>query len=44
MFDRHTQALLSLTLDGSVARLTQSTDSGGLLDIALDFVFYATIP
>jgi phosphatidylglycerophosphate synthase len=31
-------------LDGSVARLTQPTDAGGLLDIALDFVFYAAIP
>lgn len=31
-------------LDGAVARLTQSTDAGGFLDIALDFVFYASIP
>jgi phosphatidylglycerophosphate synthase len=31
-------------LDGSVARLTQPTDAGGFLDIALDFVFYAVIP
>jgi len=31
-------------LDGSVARLTQPTDAGGFLDIALDFVFYAAIP
>jgi hypothetical protein len=44
MFDLHTQALLSLTLGGSVARLTQLTDAGGFRDIALDFVFYATIP
>ena len=44
MVDLHTQALLSLPLDGSVARLTQPTDAGGFLDIALDFVFYATIP
>jgi phosphatidylglycerophosphate synthase len=27
-----------------VARLTQPTDAGGFLDIALDFVFYAAIP
>jgi phosphatidylglycerophosphate synthase len=31
-------------LDGTVARLTQSTDAGGFLDITLDFVFYAAIP
>lgn len=31
-------------LDGTVARLTQATDAGGFLDIALDFVFYASIP
>jgi phosphatidylglycerophosphate synthase len=31
-------------LDGAVARLTQTTDAGGFLDIALDFVFYASIP
>ncbi len=31
-------------LDGAVARLTQPTDAGGFLDIALDFLFYATIP
>ena len=31
-------------LDGSVARLTQPTDAGGFLDIALDFLFYAAIP
>jgi phosphatidylglycerophosphate synthase len=31
-------------LDGAVARLTQPTDAGGFLDIALDFVFYASIP
>ena len=31
-------------LDGTVARLTQPTDAGGFLDIALDFVFYAAIP
>ncbi len=31
-------------LDGSVARLTQPTDAGGFLDIALDFLFYASIP
>lgn len=31
-------------LDGAVARLTQPTDAGGFLDIALDFLFYASIP
>lgn len=31
-------------LDGAVARLTRPTDAGGFLDIALDFLFYASIP
>ncbi len=31
-------------VDGAVARLTHATDAGGFLDIALDFVFYASIP
>ena len=31
-------------LDGALARLTQATDAGGFLDIALDFLFYASIP
>jgi phosphatidylglycerophosphate synthase len=31
-------------LDGAVARLTKPTDAGGFLDIALDFLFYASIP
>ena len=31
-------------LDGAVARLTQPTDAGGFLDIACDFLFYASIP
>jgi len=31
-------------LDGSMARLTQSTDRGAFLDISLDFLFYAAIP
>lgn len=31
-------------LDGTVARLTQSTNRGALLDITLDFLFYAAIP
>jgi phosphatidylglycerophosphate synthase len=30
-------------LDGAVARQTQTTDAGGYLDIALDFLFYAGI-
>jgi phosphatidylglycerophosphate synthase len=31
-------------LDGAVARLTQTTDRGAFLDIALDFLFYASVP
>ena len=31
-------------LDGAVARLTRPSDAGGFLDIALDFLFYASIP
>jgi phosphatidylglycerophosphate synthase len=31
-------------LDGAVARMTQPTDFGGFLDIAFDFLFYASIP
>jgi phosphatidylglycerophosphate synthase len=31
-------------LDGAVARQTRATDAGGFLDIALDFLFYASIP
>ncbi len=31
-------------LDGTVARMTEPTDAGAFLDIALDFVFYAAIP
>lgn len=31
-------------LDGAVARQTAATDVGGFLDVALDFVFYASIP
>lgn len=31
-------------LDGAVARATEKTDFGGLLDIVADFVFYAAIP
>jgi phosphatidylglycerophosphate synthase len=31
-------------LDGAVARQTQATDAGGFLDIALDFLFYASLP
>lgn len=30
-------------LDGSVARLTQSTDAGGYLDITFDFIFYSAV-
>lgn len=31
-------------LDGALARLTKPTDRGAFLDIALDFLFYASIP
>ncbi len=31
-------------LDGAIARRSRTTDAGGFLDIALDFVFYAAIP
>jgi len=31
-------------LDGPVARLTHPTDRGAFLDIALDFLFYASVP
>ena len=31
-------------LDGAVARQRVPTDRGGFLDIALDFIFYASIP
>ena len=31
-------------LDGAIARQTRVTDVGGFLDIALDFLFYASIP
>lgn len=31
-------------LDGAVARIAGATDRGAFLDIALDFVFYASIP
>lgn len=31
-------------IDGELARLTQSTDAGGFLDITLDFIFYAAFP
>jgi len=31
-------------LDGAVARYTEPTDFGGLIDIVLDFAFYGAIP
>lgn len=31
-------------LDGAVARATHKTDFGGYLDIAVDFLFYGTVP
>ncbi|MCK5312563.1 MAG: CDP-alcohol phosphatidyltransferase family protein [Desulfobacteraceae bacterium] len=30
-------------IDGALARLTKPTDSGGFLDITLDFIFYSGI-
>jgi phosphatidylglycerophosphate synthase len=31
-------------IDGAVARQTEISDSGGFLDISLDFVFYSSVP
>lgn len=31
-------------LDGAIARCTQSTERGAFLDIAFDFIFYASVP
>jgi phosphatidylglycerophosphate synthase len=31
-------------LDGAIARATRMTDRGGFLDIALDFIFYGSVP
>ncbi len=31
-------------VDGAIARLTVKTDRGGFLDIALDFIFYSSVP
>lgn len=31
-------------LDGAVARASQTTDSGGYLDIVVDYVFYGSVP
>lgn len=31
-------------LDGAIARATQTTDFGGYLDIAADFLFYGAVP
>ncbi|MBL8342424.1 MAG: CDP-alcohol phosphatidyltransferase family protein [Rubrivivax sp.] len=31
-------------LDGTLARLTQATDRGAFIDIAFDFLFYASVP
>lgn len=31
-------------LDGAIARQTRKTDRGGFLDIALDFIFYSSVP
>jgi phosphatidylglycerophosphate synthase len=51
MFGHFQLALLPLVLgricdglDGAVARLTIQTDRGAFMDIALDFLFYASIP
>ncbi len=31
-------------LDGAIARASKPTDRGGFLDIALDFIFYGSVP
>ena len=35
---------LSDGLDGTIARMTTSTDRGAYLDIVLDFIFYSAVP
>ncbi len=30
-------------LDGALARMTETTDAGGFLDIVLDFIFYSSV-
>lgn len=30
-------------LDGALARMTQTSDAGGFLDIVLDFIFYSSV-
>lgn len=49
-FEHYSWALLAIVLnrladgiDGELARLQGATDAGAYLDIALDFVFYATV-
>lgn len=50
-FEHYLWALLAILLnrlldglDGTIARLTQTSDRGGFLDIVLDFLFYSAIP
>ncbi len=50
-FEHYWLALLAILLnrlldglDGTIARLTQTSDRGGFLDIVLDFLFYSAIP
>ncbi|CAH0533041.1 Inner membrane protein YnjF [Vibrio stylophorae] len=50
-FELYTWALLAIVinrlfdgLDGALARRRGTTDAGGFLDIALDFLFYALVP
>ncbi len=50
-FEHYWLALLAILLnrlldglDGTMARLTQTSDRGGFLDIVLDFLFYSAIP
>lgn len=50
-FEHYWLALLAILLnrlldglDGTIGRLTQTSDRGGFLDIVLDFLFYSAIP
>lgn len=50
-FEHYWLALLAILLnrlldglDGTIARLTQTSDRGGFLDIVLDFLFYSAVP
>lgn len=50
-FEQYTLALIFIILnrvfdgiDGAIARIQGITDSGGFLDITLDFIFYSSVP